>query len=69
MDFIIVNPSAKRRVISGKSKAIMREMAPKNYEKFNYSKGWYERFRRRYTQRAGKISTNNEIKDIEKPVP
>ena len=48
------NPWKKRRDLLMEAKAIMSEMEEK-YEHFNFSKGWFERFKKRH--KIGKLSS------------
>lgn len=44
-NFILNNPSMRRKHILQQAKQIMEELNIPGREDFNFSKGWYERFR------------------------
>ncbi len=46
-NFILNNPSMRRKHILKQAKQIMQELNIPGREEFNFSKGWYERFRER----------------------
>ena len=61
--FIINNPMMKRKHILRQAKQIMEDLKIPGREYFNFSKGWYERFRERLVRRkiiAGKIEAKRE---------
>ena len=45
--FILNNPKMKRKHILRQAKQIMEDLQIPGREYFNFSKGWYERFRER----------------------
>ena len=47
MQFVRRNPKIKRRAVIDHSRKIMKELLPEKFEKFHFSKGWYERFKNR----------------------
>lgn len=44
-NFILNNPTMRRKLILRQAKQIMEELEIPGREFFNFSKGWYERFR------------------------
>jgi hypothetical protein len=64
--FIIANPKMKRKHILRQAKQIMDDLQIPGREYFNFSKGWYERFRERLVRRKiipGKIEAKREFGD------
>lgn len=62
--FIINNPKMKRKHILRQAKQIMEDLKIPGREYFNFSKGWYERFRERLVRRKilpGKIEVKKEF--------
>jgi len=49
--FITQNPTLKRKHILTQARKIMEELNIPGREEFNFSKGWYERFRERLNKR------------------
>ena len=61
--FIVNNPEMKRKHILRQAKNIMEELNIPERKHFNFSKGWYERFRERLIRRKiipGKISKSKK---------
>ena len=62
--FIVNNPKMKRKHILRQAKQIMEDLQIPGREYFNFSKGWYERFRERLVRRKiipGKSSIKREF--------
>lgn len=55
-NFILNNPTIKRKYILRQAKQILQELNIPGREEFNFSKGWYERFRERLSK--SKVFTN-----------
>lgn len=49
-NFILNNPKLRRKMILNQAKQIMEELNIPGREHFNFSKGWYERFRERLSK-------------------
>ena len=49
-NFILNNPKLRRKMILNQAKQIMEELNIPGRENFNFSKGWYERFRERLSK-------------------
>lgn len=56
--FILNNPTLRRKHILRQAKKIMEDLDIPGREYFNFSKGWYERFR----ERLAKEKIFNEVK-------
>jgi hypothetical protein len=50
-NFIISNPKMKRKHILRQARQIMEDLQIPNGKQFNFSKGWYERFRERLNKK------------------
>jgi hypothetical protein len=57
-NFILNNPTMRRKHILRQAKQIMEDLQIPGREDFNFSKGWYERFR----ERLSKSKIFNEAK-------
>lgn len=61
-NFINNNPKLKRKHYLSQAKQIMEELKIPGRHKFNFSKGWYERFRERYSKQ--KVAKGARLDDV-----
>ena len=61
-NFIRSNPKMKRKHIIRQAKQIMEDLKIPGRETFNFSKGWYERFRERMLK--NKIAKGARLDDV-----
>jgi hypothetical protein len=65
--FILSNPEMKRKHILRQAKQIMEDLKIPGRQNFNFSKGWYERFRERLVKRKVpdplKLEENAQLKN------
>lgn len=61
-NFILNNPKMKRKHILRQARQIMEDLKIPGRDKFNFSKGWYERFRERLSKQ--KVAKGANLGDV-----